>query len=121
MAKMKSKERVQFLKDKNFPSISYYLASEIESKTGLETRVVMPGHYVRGGNPSPYDRILSTQFGSYAARLIEKEKYGQTVAMVDGLITSNPLKVAASQTKFVPKDHQMVKCGKDIGISFGQE
>ena len=121
MAKMKNKERIQFLKEKNFPTISYYLASEIEQKTGLETRVVIPGHYLRGGNPSPYDRVLSTQFGSYAARLIEKGQYGQTVAMVNGKISSNPLKVAASQSKFVPKDHQMIKCGNDIGVSFGQE
>ncbi|MBQ7064537.1 MAG: 6-phosphofructokinase [Firmicutes bacterium] len=116
----KRKERAAKLAENNFASGSHYLAHQIESITGLETRVVVPGHYQRGGSPSPYDRLLSTQFGSYAAHLIRDENYGQTVAMINGRVTSNPLKIAASQTKFVPIDHQMVQCGRDIGICFGE-
>ena len=120
LADKKRKERAQVLKDGNFPSVSYYLANQIQSRTGLETRVVVPGHYQRGGSPSPYDRILSTQFGSYAAHLIQAENYGQAVAMKNGQITCNPLKDIAGKTKFVPKDHQMIHCCRDIGISFGE-
>ena len=64
---------------------------EIQIKTGLETRTVVPGHILRGGSPSAYDRVLATQFGAHAAQLLKKEKFGYTVAMVDGKITENPL------------------------------
>lgn len=119
-ADKKRKERAQLLKEGNFPSVSYYLADQIQKETGLETRVVVPGHYQRGGSPSPYDRVLSTQFGVYAAHLIAEENYGQTVAMKGGQVSHNSLKAVAGKTKFVPVDHQMVQCGRDIGISFGE-
>lgn len=119
-ADKKRKERAQLLKEGNFPSVSYYLADQIQRETGLETRVVVPGHYQRGGSPSPYDRVLSTQFGVYAAHLIAEENYGQTVAMKGGQVSHNSLKSVAGKTKFVPVDHQMVQCGRDIGISFGE-
>ena len=119
-ADKKRKERAQLLKEGNFPSVSYYLADQIQKETGLETRVVVPGHYQRGGSPSPYDRVLSTQFGVYAARLIAEENYGQTVAMKGGQVSHNSLKAVAGKTKFVPVEHQMVQCGRDIGISFGE-
>lgn len=119
-ADKKRKERAHLLKEGNFPSVSYYLADQIQKETGLETRVVVPGHYQRGGSPSPYDRVLSTQFGVYAARLIAEENYGQTVAMKGGQVSHNSLKAVAGKTKFVPVEHQMVQCGRDIGISFGE-
>ena len=119
-ADKKRKERAQLLKEGNFPAASYYLADQIQKETGLETRVVVPGHYQRGGSPSPYDRVLSTQFGVYAAHLIAEENYGQTVAMKGGQVSHNSLKAVAGKTKFVPVDHQMVQCGRDIGISFGE-
>ena len=49
----------------------------------METRVCIPGHMQRGGSPSAYDRVLATEFGSYAAKLVEVERYGVTVAMVN--------------------------------------
>src|SRR5262245_14722370 len=36
------------------------LASEIEERTGFETRVTVLGHVQRGGSPTPRDRILAT-------------------------------------------------------------
>ena len=104
------------------PEIPYAtarIAKQIESMTGLETRTVIPGHMLRGGSPSAYDRILATQFGAHAAQLLKDKKFGYTVAMVDGKITENPLGDVAMKTKFVPVDCKMVKTAKDIGISFG--
>ena len=45
------------------------IAQAVQKKTGMETRVCIPGHMQRGGSPSAYDRVLATQFGSYAAKL----------------------------------------------------
>ena len=43
------------------------IAAAVQKKTGMETRVCIPGHMQRGGTPCAYDRVLSTQFGSHAA------------------------------------------------------
>ena len=74
---------------------------------------------LRGGSPSAYDRILATQFGTYAAKLIADENYGRAVAMIDSRVGSNLLKDVAGKTKFVPQDDQMVLAARALGISFG--
>ena len=66
------------------------IAQAVQKKTGMETRVCIPGHMQRGGSPSAYDRVLATQFGSYAAKLVEIERYGVTVAMVNRHVTAEP-------------------------------
>lgn len=118
-AKMKKKERAKARADRGEVTATSRIAKAIEEKTGLESRTVVPGHFLRGGSPSAYDRILATQFGAHAANLLKREKYGYTVAMVDGKITENPLADVAMKTKFVSEDCNMVKTARDIGISFG--
>lgn len=90
----------------------------IQKNTGIETRSMIPGHYLRGGSPSAYDRVLSTQFGVYAAKLISDGIFGVTVAKKDNCITHNALADIAGKPKLVPKDHELVKAAKDIGIAF---
>lgn len=103
----------------NYPTVSYKLAAEIEQLTGQESRVVVPGHYQRGGPPCAYDRVLATQFGTAAADLIVNKQYGRMVAVQNGIITSIPLEEAASRTKFLPVDHPMIQVARDIGICIG--
>ena len=118
-AKLKKKERARLRAERGETTATARIAKSIQEMTGLETRTVVPGHILRGGSPSAYDRILATQFGAHAAELLKKEKFGFTVAMVDGKITENPLGDVAMKTKFVPEDSKMVKTARDIGISFG--
>lgn len=102
-----------------YSTVGYKLAADLERLTGQDARVVVPGHYQRGGPPCPYDRVLATQFGAAAAELIEKKQYGRMVAMQNGIITSVPIEEAASKTKFLPPDHEMVKVAREIGICMG--
>lgn len=102
-----------------YPTVSYAIAAELERITNQEARVTVPGHYQRGGSPCPYDRILATRFGVKAAELIINKQYGRMVAFQAGEITSVPLSDAASKTKFLPVDHEMIQVARDIGISFG--
>ena len=118
-AKMKKKERARLRTEAGYTTATSRIAAAVQKKTGMETRVCIPGHMQRGGSPSAYDRILATQFGAHAAQLLKDKKFGYTVAMVDGKITENPLGDVAMKTKFVPVDCKMVKTAKDIGISFG--
>lgn len=49
---------------------SSVIAPLLEDALGLDTRVTTLGHIQRGGIPSATDRILATQLGTTAARLI---------------------------------------------------
>ena len=120
-AKMKKKERVAFRAEQGITTATSRIAKQIEQMTGSEARVCVPGHMLRGGSPSAYDRVLATKFGVHAAKLISKEKYGYAVAMVKDNVTENPLSEVAGKTKFVPEDDQLVKTARDIGISFGDK
>lgn len=118
-AAMKKKERAKRRAEAGIVTATNRIAAQIQEKTGLETRACVPGHMLRGGSPSAYDRILATQFGVHAAKLISQGKYGRTVAKIGGKITSNKLEDIAGKTKFVSPDDQLVTTAKNLGISFG--
>ncbi len=118
-AKLKKKERAKKRAEAGMTTATNRIAAQIQSKTGLEARVCVPGHMLRGGSPSAYDRILATQFGVHAAKLISQEKYGRTVAKSGGKITANKLDDVAGKTKFVDPENQLVSTARNLGISFG--
>ena len=80
---------------------------------------MVPGHIQRGGSPCAYDRVLSTQFGVYAADLIAKGIFGVTVAMDDHHVVHNALSDVAGKTKLIPENCQMVRVARNMGICFG--
>lgn len=98
---------------------SQTLVQAIQAATGIETRVCVPGYIQRGGAPSAYDRLLSTQFGVGAAKLIREGHFGVTVALKNNEISFNDLKEIAFKTKNVPIPSPMIDAAVDMGISFG--
>lgn len=116
-AAMKKAERIASRGGEGTASAS--LAKYIQEKVGVETRTVVPGHIQRGGNPSPYDRLISTELGSFAGKLVQEGNFGTTVAVVNNQITYNWLSDIAGKTKYVPEDHQMINVARSIGITFG--
>ena len=88
-------------------------------KTGMETRVCIPGHMQRGGSPSAYDRVLATEFGSYAAKLVEVERYGVTVAMVNNRVVANRLEDIAGKTRNIPEGCELLTVARRMGVSLG--
>ena len=117
-AKLKKKERESRRAAERFSS-SAYVASQLQEMIGIEARSVVPGHIQRGGTPSAYDRVLSTEFGVHAAELIRDDIYGVTVALKGNTITHNALKDIAGIAKPVPLNDHMVSTARTIGISFG--
>ncbi|MDD7255149.1 ATP-dependent 6-phosphofructokinase [Bullifex porci] len=116
-ANMKKAERLEYRNGE--ATATNRLAKYIQENAGVETRTVVPGHIQRGGNPSPYDRLLSTELGSFAGKLVQEGNFGKTVAIINNQITYNRLADVAGKTKYVDEDNQMIKIGKSIGISFG--
>ena len=95
------------------------IATAIQKKTGFETRVCIPGHMQRGGTPCAYDRVLSTQFGSHAAKLVEAGRYGVTVAMVNGRVVENRLEDIAGKSRNIPESCDLLTVARRMGISLG--
>ncbi|MCI5905015.1 MAG: ATP-dependent 6-phosphofructokinase [Oscillospiraceae bacterium] len=118
-AKMKKKERAKKREEAGIVTATSRIAAQVQAATGIEARVCVPGHMLRGGSPSAYDRVLATKFGVRAASLIKDGKYGYSVAMVDGKIAENKLSDVAGKTKFVTPDHQLVVTARELGVSFG--
>jgi len=118
-ANMKKKERAKKRLEAGEITATSRIATSITANTGIDTRVVVPGHILRGGSPSAYDRVLATKFGCHAAKLIENEKYGYGVAMLNNVVSENPLDEIAGKTKLIVPEHQLVRTARDVGISFG--
>lgn len=107
-------------------SIAYRVAHELEEATGLESRVTVLGYLQRGGTPSSYDRVLSTQFGVAGAAFLAEEKFGNLVAMQNNSIVPVPLEEIAGKVKNIPvkndenqTEHSMITAGRGLGICFG--
>jgi len=101
--------------------IGQKVAQEIERMLAIETRVTVLGHLQRGGSPSPYDRILATRYGVGAVELIMQGDFGRMVSLKTPDIVSVTLDEAVEKPRFVPADGDLVRAGKSVGISFGDE
>ena len=118
-AKLKRKEWAAKRAEAGYTTATNRIAAAVQKKTGMETRVCIPGHMQRGGSPSAYDRVLATQFGSYAAQLVEVERYGVTVAMVNRRVTENRLADIAGKTRNVPENCELLSVARRMGVCLG--
>ncbi|OJF76471.1 MAG: 6-phosphofructokinase [Treponema sp. CETP13] len=100
-------------------SIGYRVARELEAATGLESRVSVLGYLQRGGIPSPYDRVLATEFGVRAAHMVAAGDFGKMVAKCGDSFVGIPLKKVAGKVKSVPLDHPAIISARDVGSCFG--
>ena len=96
------------------------VAKDIEDRSGLETRVTVLGHLQRGGTPTPFDRILATQFGAAAAELIAQGDYGKMVALRGSKIGSVPMERVAGGPRLVRPNGPLVKAARAVGTIFAE-
>jgi 6-phosphofructokinase 1 len=99
--------------------IGFILGEQIERTTGLETRTVVMGHLLRGGSPTPFDRILATHLGTKAVDLVQYKKFGYMVGIKDNSFVTVPLKEVAKGPKLIPLNHPMIKAARSLGTCFG--
>jgi ATP-dependent phosphofructokinase / diphosphate-dependent phosphofructokinase len=95
------------------------VAKAISRRIGMETRVTVLGHLQRGGIPTPYDRVLATRFGVFAAEMLAEGVYNRMVALRGPDVTSVPLEAVAGKTKIVPLDHPLIRAARRVGTNFG--
>ena len=118
-AQLKKKERQERRAAAGESTATNRIARQIAAGGNFDTRVVVPGHFIRGGSPSSYDRVLASQFGVHAAELFAQGAFGVTVAQASQRVVHNPLGEVAGKTKFVPENDQTVLTARKLGISFG--
>ena len=95
------------------------VAEEIERRLHRETRCVVLGHLQRGGPPTTFDRVLATQFGAHAVRLVHHGLFGHMVCFQPPTIESVLIRDAVSRLRTVEPTSSMVQAARALGISFG--
>ena len=103
-----------------YPSVAYQLAHDLEEKTGQEIRVTVPGHFQRGGQPCPSDRVLATTLGTAAAAMVVQDRYGCMIGLQNQAIVPVPLEQVAGRLRLVPQESLLIRSAKDMGVSFGR-
>jgi ATP-dependent phosphofructokinase / diphosphate-dependent phosphofructokinase len=90
------------------------LAPEVEA----EIRVTVLGHLQRGGNPSPFDRVLATLYGTMVLDLVRDGRWGHMVCMREGKLAFSDMG-ESRKAKVVDLRGDKVRMARAMGISFG--
>jgi len=97
----------------------FRLARQLNTLTGLESRVTILGYVQRGGTPSYRDRLLATRLGTACVEKIAEGKSGIMVGSDGDRITTTPISKVAGNLKSVPLDHPLIRSARHLGTSLG--
>lgn len=81
--------------------VGNYLGKMIKDELNINTRVAQIGHVQRGGAPTLFDRILTIRLGIKAVDMVKNGEFGRMATLLNGEITSIPLKDVLNKTKRV--------------------
>ena len=80
------------------------IATQIQEKTGIDSRATILGHVQRGGNPTLKDRVNATRMGYYAVKLLEEGKTNRVVALQQGNLVDYDIQEALKMKKPLDMD-----------------
>jgi len=95
------------------------LAQEIRGRVPFDVRVTVLGHIQRGGQPSPFDRILGTRLGVAAVDLCHQRAFGRIVVLRGTEIGDVPIAEAVGQLKLVDPACELVATARATGCELG--
>jgi len=100
--------------------VGKYVSNEIEDRTGIESRNVVLGHVQRGGIPVPFDRVLATQFGHAAMKLLCMGTKNRLVVWQNGKLDNIEITEAADKQRLVvPETDPLVEAARSVYTCFG--
>lgn len=108
-------------RERRLGGIGPRVATEVQRRTGRESRAVVLGHLQRGGPPNAWDRQLCTRFGVAAVEAVASGAIGTMVALRGSSIVPVPLSAGVGRIRSVPVDGELVRSARAIGICFGDE
>ena len=85
--------------------VAHRLRDWLEPRLSSEVRATVLGHVQRGGSPTPFDRVLATQFGMVTLR--------------DGRMGAVPIAEVAGQNRRITADEPLLATARQIGICLG--
>lgn len=89
---------------------AHHVSRIITKKTGFETRVAVLGHIQRGGHPTAVDRILASQLGNYAVKMLRDGHTDLCVSIKNDKLVTIPLSVAIQPKKInVSETYKLIK------------
>jgi 6-phosphofructokinase 1 len=91
------------------------IADQIKDKIGFETRIMVLGHYQRGGSPSTFDRILAARFGVTAVEALLRGDRGKLIGLSCGQMIFTDLDQAIHAGR-KPLDPGLLKLARTLGI-----
>ena len=112
-------ENKKELKNKD-SSAGSRLVARLEERLDQDVRLVVPGHFQRGGEPTPSDRVFCSRLGAAAGELVLQKIFGCMVALQKDIIRPVPLKEVAGKLKTIPEDCEILNQARLIGLSFGE-
>jgi len=95
------------------------VAGEVARRLGRDVRALVLGHLQRGGTPTAFDRVLATQFGAHAVRLVHEGRLGQMVCYRPPDIASVAISEAIATLATIDPRHSAVQAARALGIGFG--
>jgi 6-phosphofructokinase 1 len=101
-------------------SVGLRLTKVLQECLKKDVRATVPGHFQRGGDPTPADRILCSRLGAKAGELVRDKRFGRMAALHGNTIVSVPLEEIAGKLKTIPPDYGMLHQARLLGISFGE-
>ena len=96
------------------------LVRVLNEKLNQDVRLTIPGHFLRGGEPTATDRVFCSRLGAMAGELVLKRKFGYMVALQGNSIGSVPLSEVAGKVRTIPLDSEVLKQTRLLGISLGE-
>lgn len=90
------------------------IAEEIEKSTGIESRATVLGHVQRGGNPTVRDRVIATQMGYAAVKLLKDGIGNRVIGLKKGEIVNYDIYEALNMKK--PFDDEMYEIAHTTSI-----
>ncbi|GAB3191090.1 6-phosphofructokinase [Hydrogenophaga aquatica] len=100
--------------------VAHVLREQLQPLLHSEVRATVLGHVQRGGAPTPFDRVLATQFGNQAAQLVMAGHFNRMVTLQGGQLGSIALADVAHQHRNVPPGHPLLETARQIGVSLGE-
>ncbi len=97
------------------------IARRLQQLTGIEARVTSLGHVQRGGEPTAYDRLLTTRLGTKAGKLLAEGTYDVMVAIQGDKTKPVPLESVAGKKKLVPPDHPWLETARLVETCLGDK
>jgi 6-phosphofructokinase 1 len=91
------------------------IAEQIRDCIGFETRIMVLGHYQRGGAPTSFDRLLGTRLGMAAVEALQAGESGKMLGLSCARLELTEIEKVISSGRR-PIDETMIRLARTLGI-----